>query len=99
MKIEYSLHGIQFEWDRKKAETNLHKHHIDFENACEVFFDPFLKVMDQEIHNGQIREAIVGMTINWRLLYVVYSMLEDDILRIISARAVTKQERKKYEEQ
>ena len=58
-----------------------------------------LKIMDPEIHNGQIREAIVGMTKNWRLLFVVYTMLEDDILRIVSARAVTKQERKKYEEQ
>jgi uncharacterized DUF497 family protein len=63
------------------------------------FFDPFLTIMDPEIHTDQIREAIVGMTNNWRLLYVVYTMLEDDIIRIISARAVTKQERKKYEQQ
>ena len=99
MKIKYSLHGIQFEWDRKKAETNLHKHHIDFENACEVFFDPFLRMMKPEIHNGQIREAIVGMTMNWRLLYVIYTMLKDDIFRIISARPVTRLERQQYEEQ
>ena len=99
MKIEYSLHGIRFEWDGNKSATNLNKHRIAFENACEVFFDPFLRAMEPEIHKGQLRESIIGMTVNWRLLYVVYTMLEDDIFRIISARAVTKKERKKYEEQ
>ena len=99
MRVGYSLHGILFEWDSNKSETNLRKHGITFENACEVFFDPFLRMMESEIHNGQIREAIVGMTINWRLLYVIYSMLKDDIFRIISARPATKHERKKYEEQ
>ena len=37
MKIDYSLHGILFEWDSNKSETNLRKHGIAFENACEVF--------------------------------------------------------------
>jgi uncharacterized DUF497 family protein len=99
MKIDYSLHGILFEWDSNKSETNLRKHSIAFENACEVFFDPFLRMLETEIHNGQIREAIVGMTMNWRLLYAIYTMLNDDIFRIISARPVTRHERQQYEEQ
>lgn len=99
MKIECSLHGILFEWDSNKSETNLYKHGIAFENACEVFFDPFLQMMEPEIHNGQVREAIVGMTMNWKLLYVVYTMRSDEIFRIISVRPITKQERKQYEEQ
>ena len=37
MKIDCSLHGILFEWDSNKSETNLRKHGIAFENACEVF--------------------------------------------------------------
>jgi uncharacterized DUF497 family protein len=48
MKLEYSLHGILFEWDSNKSETNLHKHGIAFENACEVFFDPFLRMMEPD---------------------------------------------------
>ena len=99
LKIEYSLHGIRFDWDSNKTETNLRKHGIAFENACEVFFDPFLRMMEQEIHNGQMREAVVGMTVNWRLLYVIYTMLKEDIFRIISARPVTRHERQQYEEQ
>ena len=99
MKIDYSLQGIRFEWDSQKATTNLRKHGIAFEKACEVFFDPFLRMMNPENLNGQIREAIVGLTMNWNLLYVVYTMRKGDIFRIISARSVTKHERRSYEEQ
>jgi uncharacterized DUF497 family protein len=60
MKLEYSLHGVRFEWDSNKSETNLRKHGIAFENACEVFFDPFLRMMEPEIHNGQIQKQSSG---------------------------------------
>ena len=99
MKIEYPLHGIRFEWESQKAEINIRKHGIAFETACEVFFDPFLQMMEPENFNGQIREAIVGLTMDWNLLYVVYTMRKGDIFRIISARSVTKYERRLYEEQ
>ena len=99
MKIDYQLHGIQFEWESEKATTNLHKHGIAFETACEVFFDPFLRMIEPENLDGQIREAIIGLTMNWNLLYVVYTMRKGDIFRIISARSVTKYERRLYEEQ
>jgi len=42
MDVKYALHGINFEWDSKKAAANLRKHTISFEFACEVFFDPFV---------------------------------------------------------
>jgi hypothetical protein len=99
MKIDYQLHGIQFEWESEKATTNLHKHGIAFETACEVFFDPFLRMIDPENLDGQIREAIIGLTMNWKLIYVVYTMRKGDIFRIISARSVTRYERRSYEEQ
>ena len=99
MKIDYQLHGIQFEWESEKATTNLHKHGIAFETACEVFFDPFLRMIEPENLDGQIREAIIGLTMNWKLIYVAYTMRKGDIFRIISARSVTKYERRLYEEQ
>ena len=40
MLIEYTFQGIQFEWDRQKADINLQKHGISFETACEAFLDP-----------------------------------------------------------
>jgi len=99
VRIDYQLHGIRFEWESEKAATNLRKHGIAFETACEVFFDPFLRMLDPENLDGQIREAIIGLTMNWKLIYVVYTMRKGDIFRIISARSVTKYERRLYEEQ
>ena len=40
-------------------------------------------MVDPESRNGQIREAIVGLTANWKLLYVVYTMRKDETFRII----------------
>jgi len=99
MRIDYQLHGIRFEWESEKAATNLRKHGISFETACEVFFDPFLRMLDPENLDGQIREEIIGLTMTWKLIYVVYTMRKGDIFRIISARSVTKYERRLYEEQ
>ena len=99
MEIGYSFRGIRFEWESQKAEINIRKHGIAFETACEVFFEPFLRMMEPENLNEQIREAIVGLTMNWNLLYVVYTMCKGDIFRIISARSVTKHKRRLYEEQ
>jgi uncharacterized protein len=98
MNVKYKLHGILFEWDSKKASTNLKDHGISFETAGEVFHDPFVQVVDGEIVDDEEREAVVGMTVDWRLLYVVY-VIREEVVRIISARLVTKTERKNYEEQ
>jgi len=76
----------------------LQKHSIFFETACEVFLDPFVQSIDVEEVDKEIPEAIIGMTISWKLLYVVYTIRNENIFRIISARSVTKIERKKYEE-
>ena len=46
---------------------------------------------------GEEREAVVGMTQGWQLLVVVYTFREDCI-RLISARPVTSQERRAYED-
>ena len=98
MSTTYTLHNIAFEWNRRKAIANSRKHGISFEFACEAFFDPFVFYLDEEIIREETRETIIGMTANWRLLYVVYVMREDYV-RIISARLATKIEREQYENQ
>jgi uncharacterized DUF497 family protein len=98
MNIKYILHNITFEWDSQKAASNLRKHNVTFELACEAFFDPFLRYLEDEIVDGENRELIIGLTTNWQLLYVVYVMRED-IIRIVSARLVTNVEREFYENQ
>jgi uncharacterized DUF497 family protein len=69
-----------------------------FETACEVFFDPFVRVVNVENYAGELRESVIGMTVNWRLLCVVYTQ-RGKVIRIISARQVTSPERKQYEDQ
>ena len=98
MDVSYTLHEIKFEWDKRKADTNFRKHKMLFETACEAFFDPFLRVVESGVAEGERREAVIGMTEQWRLLYIVYVETENSI-RIISARVAKKPERKFYEEQ
>lgn len=97
MNVKYTLHGIRFEWNARKAASNIKDHGIPFETACEAFFDPFVFAVDESVHPAERRAAIIGMTLNWRLVYVVY-VLKGDVIRIISARLATKPERRQYED-
>jgi uncharacterized DUF497 family protein len=98
MDVQITLHNIIFEWDSHKAATNVRKHDISFDVACEVFFDPFLHYLEDEMADGELRETVIGMTENWQLLQVVY-VLRVDMVRVISARKATKSERRWYENQ
>ncbi|HMQ51402.1 MAG TPA: BrnT family toxin [Anaerolineae bacterium] len=98
MKVSYSLHGLDFEWDSHKATSNLRKHGVSLESAGEVFHDPFIQLVDEETVAGELRESIIGMTVSWRLLYVVY-VVREEVIRIISAREATSAERRHYEDQ
>ncbi|MBT3933036.1 MAG: BrnT family toxin [Bacteroidetes bacterium] len=99
MKIEFELQGVCFEWNDKKALLNLQNHGINFEEACEVFLDPFVKSVDSEIVESEMRDKIIGMTEIWQVLLVVYTERDHDIFRIISARRATSKERRQYEKQ
>lgn len=97
--ITYKVQEILFEWDIQKAIANVRKHRVSLEVACDVFFDPFLYVVDEEEYIGdELREKIIGMTADWRLLYVVYVMKVDRV-RLISAREATTTEKVIYETQ
>lgn len=98
MDVRFELHGVSFFWDDAKARRNLAKHDgIGFPRAAEAFFDPFLNVVDAE-RNQEARDAIIGMDLDGALLYVVHLVVEDDHIRIISARRATRAERAIYED-
>jgi uncharacterized protein len=84
--------------DSRKAASNLKKHAVSFEEACEVFFDPFLCVLEDKGEAGEPREAIIGLTPDWQMLYVIFIEC-NSIIRIISAREVSRQEKWQYENQ
>ena len=44
VRIQYELLGVAFEWDSDKADVNVRKHGVSFHAACEVFFDPFVRM-------------------------------------------------------
>ena len=96
MDEQFELHKINFIWDHKKSKTNLAKHGISFEQAAEAFFDPFIKIVDAS-RNQEMRDAIIGMDKQWNLLFVVHIAFEDDRIRVISARKVTRSEKYFYE--
>jgi uncharacterized DUF497 family protein len=94
----YRLSGITFVWNREKALANPGKHDgVRFEQAVEVFFDPFLRVVDAS-RGTEARDVVIGMDRRWNLLFVVNIQLEDDRIRIISARRATRAERALYED-
>ena len=96
MDAQFELRGQPFEWDLEKAAANLLKHDVAFETACEIFFDPFLVLVDAG-DDEESREAAIGLTEDWTLLVVVHVVRQGGILRIISARPATPSERREYE--
>lgn len=91
--------SVRFEWDRGKAEANLGKHRVSFDEASTVFNDPLAFIFDDESHSAdERREIIIGHSITGRLLLVCFTERVEDVIRIFSARIATKKERKDYEE-
>jgi hypothetical protein len=96
MDVSFERHGQLFEWDAHKAAANLRKHRVSFEKACEVFFDPFVRIVDAS-EEGEAREAAIGLTEDWTPLFVVHVLRKGDVLRIISARPAAPSERRDYD--
>ena len=96
VRIQYELQGVSFEWDSDKADTNVRKHGVSFQAACEVFFDPFVRIVDAA-NPTESREAAIGYTEGERLLFVVHVIRHEETIRIISAREATREERRQYE--
>ena len=89
---------MQFAWDEKKAATNLAKHGVSFEEAETVFDDPFyVDFYDPDHSFVEYRYIIIGESQQRRLLIVSYTE-RDDVVRLVSAREVTRSERETYEE-
>ena len=89
---------LQFEWDSTKAAENVEKHGVGFEEASTVFGDPLGRIVDDPRHSiGERRFVLMGRSDQDRLLAVMYTERRE-VVRIISAREVTRRERKDYEE-
>jgi uncharacterized protein len=97
MDVTYRLQGVEFEWDAQKALLNNDRHGVSFEEAAEVFFDPFFQYGDATPADvDEQRDFIIGYSASQRLLLVVYTE-RGERTRLISARPATRSERKQYE--
>ena len=88
---------MHFDWDKQKAAGNLAKHKVSFEEAATVFGDPLSDTFDDPDHSAEeLRFLIIGHSETGKLLFVSHTD-DGEIIRIISARELTRGEREKYE--
>jgi uncharacterized protein len=92
---------VRFEREEAKAKSNARKHGGQFEDAMLVFADPFALVEQDPMECHEPRWQTPGLAEGIVLLLIAHTVrdeLEDEIIRIISARKATRKERKQYEE-
>lgn len=88
---------LLFEWDLKKAKTNLRKHSVSFEEASTAFKDTLSITIEDPLHSDDEKRLILmGISYKNRVLVIVHAEKENNI-RIISARKASKIERNHYE--
>lgn len=89
--------SLTFEWNEKKADDNLRKHGVSFDEAKTVFNDPFsVTIYDPDHSSDEQRYIDIGLSSKGRLIVVSYSERGKRI-RIISSREATKKEQGVYE--
>jgi hypothetical protein len=89
---------VRFEWDEDKAAKNLKDHGVSFYEAREVFYDPRLVEFYDADHSTlvEVRYNAIGFS-SRRLLFVIFTMPSENVIRIISARKAGKKHRRIYE--
>lgn len=88
--------GLTFEWNSKKAATNLRKHGVSLEEAASAFADPVsVTISDPEHSKVEDRYILLGRTYGDRIVVVVHPE-RGDSMRIISGREATGVERRAY---
>ena len=88
--------GLSFEWDARKAATNLGKHAVSFREAVTCFDDPrSITIPDPDHSTEEERPILIGASVALRILVVCFTEV-DDTIRIISARRATPREQRDY---
>lgn len=90
-----------FDWDGGNSRKSVDKHGVRHAEAEQVFFnEPLLVVEDKRHSEGETRLHALGHTDERRLLYVTFTLRHDDtMIRVISARAMHRKERLRYEQE
>jgi uncharacterized DUF497 family protein len=87
-----------FSWDPQKAEINVRKHGVSFDEAASALRDSLSRtIYDPDHSRDEDRFITLGTSVAGRLILVVHCD-RGDVIRIISARQATRGERRSYEE-
>ena len=91
---------MRFDWDGRKATSNLLKHGVSFEDAITAFDDPFALIAPDAKHSTATEERrwLIGES-DIGVLVVVFTIRQPgNIYRLITARRASRKERSRYEE-
>jgi hypothetical protein len=90
---------MKIEWDPVKANANLKKHGVSFEEAATALSDPMAVTGTDPDHSVYEERYITFGLSNRNRLIVVSHTEEGETIRLISARKASKGERELYEEE
>src|SRR5215475_11253859 len=86
-----------FAWDIRKADSNFAKHGISFFEASEVFDDPMQYVLPDALHSDhEDRFSVIGRIHDGRIIALVFTLTDQDGIRLISARRAERTEIRLY---
>ena len=88
-----------FDWDQGNEEKNWDLHQVRKTEAEQVFFNQPLIVFDTYAQNDEKRYLVLGVTNAGRSLTIVFTVRKKKLIRVISARDMSRKERKAYESQ
>lgn len=91
--------GEGFDWGLGNFEKNQKKHQVTRWECEQLFFNEPLVIFDDEKHSkSESRRFALGQTDLHRKLMIVFTM-RNNLIRVISARPMSRKERKYYEEE
>ena len=93
--LSYIIILMRFEWNPRKAASNVKKHGVTFDEAKTAFDDKLAAYYPDALHPARL--VLIGFSRLQRLLYVVHAEVGSDAIRIISARKATRHEKTHYE--
>jgi uncharacterized protein len=85
---------MRVEWDEAKRESNLLKHGIDFSDVEKVFENETITIFDDRFDYGEDRFLTLGL-LDERVVVIIHTET-DKVIRVISVRKATKNEKISY---
>mgnify|MGYP006441473365 CR=1 FL=1 len=89
---------MKFEWDNNKRQTNLDKHGVDFAGIIPLFFRQEALMLQDKRYSGNEQRYRLFCPDQGVVFQVAYTVRDNEVIRIISARRANKRERRYYEQ-